>query len=214
MRTLASKHAGHKKQTFTDDCLLDLELDHLPQELKWREWMNRVEAVIFASAKPVGREDLTRVIGRNVNLDLLIEDIQSELKNRPYELVAVAGGWTHRTRSHYTDAIHTTADLGEQRLAFNETEMAVLCAVAYHQPISRAQLAEIFGHEINRDVFNRLRSMDLITNGPKSPRPGAPHTFVTTQHFLATFDLQSLRDLPELDEVANQEVNEKQVIFI
>lgn len=202
-----------KKQT-EYSALLDLELDHLPQELKWREWMNRVEAVIFASAKPVGREDLTRVIGRNANLDLLIEDIQADLKSRPYELVAVAGGWMHCTRPQYKDAIHTAADLGEQRLAFNETEMAVLCAVAYHQPVSRAQLAEIFGYEINRDVFNRLRSMDLITNGPKSPRPGAPHTFVTTQHFLTTFDLQSLRDLPDLDEVTDQEVNEKQVIFI
>jgi len=179
--------------------LLDLELDHLPQELRWREWMNRVEAVIFASAKPVGREDLTRVIGRNVNLDLLIEDIQAELKSRPYELVAVAGGWMHRTRPYYTDAIKTAADIDDQRLEFNETEMGVLCAIAYHQPISRAQLADIFGHEINRDVLNRLRVKDLIANGPKSPRPGAPHTFVTTQLFLATFDLQSLRDLPELD---------------
>lgn len=187
--------------------LLDLELDHLPQELRWREWMNRVEAVIFASAKPVGRDDLMRVIGRNANLDLLVEDIQTELKNRPYELVAVAGGWMHRTRPQYSDAIKTAADLGEKRLGFNEMEMGVLCAVAYHQPVSRAQLAEIFGHEINRDVLNRLRSMDLITNGPKSPRPGAPHTFVTTQLFLATFDLQNLRDLPEL-EVAAEEPRE------
>lgn len=193
-----------KKKPTEDAALLDLELDDLPQELKWREWMNRVEAVIFASAKPVGREDLIRVIGRNANLDLLIEDIQAELKSRPYELVAVVGGWVHRTRSHYTDAIHIAADLGEQRLTFNETEMSVLCAVAYHQPVSRAQLAEIFGHEINRDVFNRLRSMDLIANGPTSPRRGAPHTFVTTDEFLATFDLQSLRDLPELDLAAGE----------
>lgn len=207
MRTLASEHAGHKKQTFTDDCLLDLELDHLPQELKWREWMNRVEAVIFASAKPVSREDLTRVIGRNANLDLLIEDIQAELKSRPYELVAVAGGWMHRTRPHYTDAIKTAADIDDQRLEFNEAEMGVLCAIAYHQPISRAQLADIFGYEINRDVLNRLRVKDMIGNGPKSPQLGAPHTFVTTQLFLATFDLQNLRDLPEL-EVAAEEPRE------
>jgi chromosome segregation and condensation protein ScpB len=76
--------------------------------------------------------------------------------------------------------------------------MGVLCAVAYHQPVSRVQLAEIFGHEISRDILNRLRSMELITNGPKSPRLCAPHTFVTTPMFLVTFDLQSLRDLPEL----------------
>jgi len=76
--------------------LLDLELDHLPQGLRWREWMNRVEAVIFTSSKPVGRDDLTRVVGRAANIDLIIEDIQQELKSRPYELVATGGGWMHR----------------------------------------------------------------------------------------------------------------------
>jgi len=79
-------------------------------------------------------------------------------------------------------------------------EMAVLCAVAYHQPIDRAGLADIFGKEVSRDLLARLRYKDLIVSGPRSPRPGAPHTFLTTEMFLATFDLQSLRVLPDLDE--------------
>ena len=204
MSGAGTNYAELREQQFTGDRLFDLELDHLPQELRWREWMNRVEAVIFASSKPVERVALQRVVGRDANIDLIIEDIQQELKNRPYELVALAGGWMHRTRPQYADVIKSSADLGEQSLGFNEIEMGVLCAIAYHQPVSRAQLAEIFGHDISRDVLNRLRSMDLITNGPKSPRPGAPHTFVTTQTFLATFDLQSLRDLPDLEEVTDQ----------
>lgn len=204
MSGAGTNYAELREQQFTGDRLFDLELDHLPQELRWREWMNRVEAVIFASSKPVERVALQRVVGRDANIDLIIEDIQQELKNRPYELVALAGGWIHRTRPQYADVIKSSADLGEQSLGFNEIEMGVLCAIAYHQPVSRAQLAEIFGHKISRDVLNRLRSMDLITNGPKSPRPGAPHTFVTTQTFLATFDLQSLRDLPDLEEVTDQ----------
>lgn len=179
--------------------VLDRELDELPSELRWREWMNRIEAVIFASGKLVERDMLHRVIGRSANLDLLIEDIQSELKGRPYELVAVAGGWIHRTRPQYAAAIRAAADVGDQQHDLSEIELAVLCAVAYHQPISRAGLADIFGKEINRDLLGRLRYKNLIGNGPKSPRPGAPHTFVTTPEFLATFDLQSLRDLPELD---------------
>lgn len=214
MVMLKTKRPDKAGEKFTDDCLLDIELDHLPQELRWREWMNRVEAVIFASAKPVERDKLSQVIGRDANINLIIEDIQVELKNRPYELFATGGGWMHRTRTQYADVINSTADLGQQRLGFNEIEMGVLCAVAYYQPVSRAQLAEMFGHEISRDVLNILRSMELITNGPKSPRPGAPHTFVTTPIFLATFDLQSLRDLPDLDEVADQAANYKQVIFI
>lgn len=182
-----------------DTEMLDRELVDLPAELRWREWMNRIEAVIFASSKPVEREALLLVVGKSVSIDLLIEDIQADLKAKPYEIVPVAGGWMFRTRPHYATAIRTAADIGDQAHNFSEEEMAVLCAVAYHQPIDRAGLADIFGKEINRDLLSRLRYKNLIGNGPKSPRSGAPHTFVTTDEFLAMFDLQSLRDLPELE---------------
>ena len=78
-------------------------------------------------------------------------------------------------------------------------EMGVLCAIAYHQPVDRVGLKDIFGKEVSRDLLARLRYMELITSEPKVPRAGAPHIFATTETFLATFDLQSLRDLPELD---------------
>lgn len=196
------------KQDEAEAEMLDLELSDLPGDLRWREWMNRIEAVIFASSKPVAREALSLVVGKGANVDLLIQDIQADLKAKPYEIVSVghgvSGGWMFRTRPHFATSIRTAADVGEQQNNFSEEEMAVLCAVAYHQPIDRAGLADIFGKEINRDLIGRLRYKNLIGNGPKSPRPGAPHTFVTTAEFLATFDLQSLRDLPELSDPAGE----------
>ena len=139
---------------------LDLELDDLPDELRWREWMNRIEAVIFVSAKPIDREDLARVVGRSAKIDQLIADIQADLKGKPYEIVSVgrgvSGGWMFRTRPQYATAIRTAADVGDQQHNFTEEEMAVLCAVAYHQPIDRTGLADIFGKEINRDLLGRL----------------------------------------------------------
>lgn len=180
------------------ESLFDRELEKAPAAWRWREWMNRVEAVIFASGSVVVREELHRVIGADANLDMLIEDIQAELKGRPYELVAVGGGWMHRTRTQYSDAIHAAADTGEKNIDLNEAEMAVLCAIAYHQPLSRDGLKDMFGKEINRDLINRLRFKGLIGIGPRSPQRGAPHTFVTTPEFLALFDMQSLRELPEL----------------
>ena len=178
--------------------LFDRELEDLPQELRWREWMGRIEAVLFTSASPVGRDDLARVVGQEASVEMLIDDIQAELEGRPYELAQVGGGWMFRTRTQFADAIKAAADLGDQSLAFTEMEMGVLCAIAYHQPIDRAGLKDIFGKEVSRDLLARLRFKDLITSGPRSPRPGAPHTFVTTETFLAGFDLQSLRDLPDL----------------
>ena len=183
----------------TGEGLFDRELEDLPQDLRCREWMGRIEAVLFASASPVGRDDLTRVVGQGASLEMLIDDIQAELVGRPYELAQVAGGWMFRTKTQFAEAIKAAADLGEQSLTFTEMEMGVLCAIAYHQPIDRAGLKDIFGKEVSRDLLARLRFKDLIASGPRAPRPGAPHTFVTTASFLTTFDLQNLRDLPELE---------------
>ncbi len=196
--TKKRKPAVEDRETF------DRELEDLPQELRWREWMGRIEAVLFASAAPVGREDLVRVVGQGVSVEMLIDNIQAELVGRPYELAKVAGGWMFRTKTQFADAIKAAADLGDQSLAFTEMEMGVLYAIAYHQPIDRAGLKDIFGKEVSRDLLARLRIRDLIASGPRSPRPGAPHTFVTTETFLVTFDLQSLRDLPELELIREQ----------
>ena len=68
------------------------------RKARWREWMNRVEATIFAASEPVDRETLARVVGRSCSIDLLIDDIREELRGRPYDLVPVAGGWKHLTR--------------------------------------------------------------------------------------------------------------------
>lgn len=196
------------------ESVLDRELADLPQDLRWREWMGRVEAVLFASATPVGRDDLARVVGREASFEMLIADIQAEVMSRPYELVHVAGGWMLRTRLQFADAIKAAADLGDQSLAFTEMEMGVLCAIAYHQPIDRAGLKDILGKEVSRDLLARLRFKDLIAFGPRSPRPGAPHTFVTTETFLTTFDLHTLRDLPELDLTAAESDDKARILGV
>ena len=198
--TSVAKRKPAKGQTgTTDEVVFDRELADLPQELRWREWMGRIEAVLFASASPVGREDLARVVGQGASVEMLIADISSELVGRPYEIACVGhgvsgiGGWMFRTKTQFAEAITAAADLGDQALALTEMEMGVLCAIAYHQPIDRAGLKDIFGKEVNRDLLARLRFKDLITSGPRSPRAGAPHTFVTTATFLTTFDLQTLQ---------------------
>ena len=117
--------------------VFDRELVDLPQKLRWRTWMGRIKAVLFASASPVGRDDLARVVGQGASIEMLIEDIEAELTGRPYELVQVAGGWMFRTKVQFAEAIKAAAVLGQRALEFSETEMGVLCAIAYHQPIDR-----------------------------------------------------------------------------
>ncbi|CAM5315994.1 segregation and condensation protein B [Aquamicrobium terrae] len=181
--------------------LIDTELEHLPPELRWREWMARVEAVIFAASEPVPREVLARVVGRDCNLDLIVDDIRAELAGRPYELVSVAGGWQHRTRKAYADIIRAAAGqaAAEKARPLSQTEALVLLCIAYFQPITRAELSSFFGREVSRDLIGALRSSDFIASGPRSPTPGAPYTYVTTRTFLSHFGLDTLRDLPNFE---------------
>ena len=172
----------------------------MPADLRWREWMMRVEAVIFASAEPVSREVLARVVGRDCSIDLLIDDLREDLRSRPYELVLVAGGWQHRTRSSYAETIRASvAPTRSASAALSEFEAMVLMAIAYSQPITRSELSTIFGKEVSRDMIASLRSAGFIASGPRSPTPGAPYTYVTTKHFLSAFGLDTLRDLPDME---------------
>ncbi|WGR90670.1 SMC-Scp complex subunit ScpB (plasmid) [Bradyrhizobium sp. ISRA443] len=178
---------------------LDTELADLPPELRWREWMGRVEAVIFASPEPVTREVLARVVGRDCNLDLIIDDIRAELRGRPYELVAVAGGWQHRTRKAFAAAIRSAISLGGEGRPLSQQESLVLLCIAYYQPITRGELSSFFGKEVSRDLIGYLRGLGFIASGPRAPQPGAPYTYVTTKGFLSYFGFDTLRDLPDME---------------
>lgn len=180
---------------------LDRELEDLPAEVRWREWMRRIEAVLFASASPVPREDLARVVGQGASVDLLLEDLIADLEGRSFEVAQTAGGWMLQTRPTYAAAIRTAADVDDQDLDLLEYDVAVLAAIAYHQPITRDGLKDVFGKEISRDLIGRLHTRGLIGTGPRSPRRGAPYTYVTTEEFLVAFDLETLQDLPDREQL-------------
>src|SRR5271154_3997541 len=178
----------------------DLDLEDLPAPARWREWMGRVEAVIFASGQPVLRESLARVVGRGCNLDLIIDDIRDELSGRPYELVSVAGGWSFRTKQGFGDAILAALG-GPTRTELSRSNALVLMAIAYFQPITRGELSQFLGREVSRDAIASLRGEGFIAAGPRSPSPGAPYAYVTTPGFLSHFGFESLRDLPDIEKL-------------
>ena len=90
--------------------------------------------------------------------------------------------------------------LPEQHIDFTRTELMVLVSIAYHQPVTRAGVSDIIGHEASRDIIAALRDKNMITAGPRSPTPGAPFTYVTTKGFLEHFGLERLRDLEALED--------------
>jgi chromosome segregation and condensation protein ScpB len=186
------------------ETLFDPELADLPDGARWREWMGRVEAAIFASREPVARDALARLVGPRCNLDDLIADIADELRARPYDLVFVAGGYQLRTKPRFAGAIRAATadglrDAGAPELT--PTELLVVTALAYLQPATRGEISRLAGKEISRDVIGTLKRHGLIDGALRAPEPGAPFAYVTTKKFLEVFGLASLRDLPNIEKL-------------
>jgi segregation and condensation protein B len=185
---------------------LDVELFDLPPAARWREWMLRVEAAIFASARPVPREALVRLVGRVCRFDDLIADLIHELRGRPYDLTLVAGGYALRTKTRFAPAIRAAhPGLGRDDVAeLTRTETFALTAIAYLQPVTRGEISKLAGREISRDVIAALKRHGLIDGAIRAPQPGAPFAYVTTRKFLEAFGFASLRDLPDLDRLKSE----------
>jgi segregation and condensation protein B len=179
---------------------LDVDLEDLPAPARWREWMSRVEAVVFAADKPVSREQLARVVGKACPLELIIDDLREDLRGRPYELISVAGGWSFRTKLGFGAAIRTALG-AKPSLALSKGDAMVLMAVGYFQPITRGDLSLLLGREVSRDAIASLRGEGLIAAGPRSPALGAPYAYVTTPGFLSHYGFESLRNLPDIEKL-------------
>ncbi len=186
-----------RRQTPEPD--FDRELSDLPAELRWREWKARVEAVLFAAAKPVTREVLARVVGRDCALDLLLDDLREDLRGRPIDLVRAGERYTLHTRPAFGPAVRVAFDIPADAKQLTKLEAGVLMAIAMFQRVTRSELTETFGKEISRDLIAALRDDGLIAAGPRSPKPGAPYAYVTTEKFLLEFGFGSLRDLPDIE---------------
>jgi segregation and condensation protein B len=180
---------------------LDRELDDFPAEHRQRVWMNRLEAVIFASPRPVPREVLQTVIGEGASFDELMGNIIWELRARPYDIVEVAGGFQMRTKPELAPAIRHSGVLGPEKPDLTQRDLTILMAIAYFQPVTRARLSTVLGRNVSRDVISALSRRKLIGPGPRSPLPGAPYTYVTTPTFLVDFGFKSLSELPDLDKL-------------
>ncbi len=185
----------------------DAALADLPQGARWREWMLRVEAAIFAASEPVPRDVLARLVGSSCNLDDLLADLADELRARPYDLVFVAGGYQLRTKPRFADAIRA-ANAGSLRDAglpeLTPTELLAVTAIAYLQPATRAQISQLAGRDISRDVIGALKRHGLIDGSLRAPEPGAPFAYVTTKRFLEVFGLASLRHLPDIERLEEE----------
>jgi segregation and condensation protein B len=133
--------AAARRRQLGGDESFDVELLDLPPAARWRKWMLRVEAAIFASARSVRREALVRLVGEACRFDDLIADLIHELRGRPYDLTFIGGGYALRTKTRFAPAIRAAhPGLGRDDVAeLTRTETFALTAIAYLQPVTRGR---------------------------------------------------------------------------
>ena len=157
-----------------------------------------VEAILFASAEPVTIAEMEARMPHGCDPAEALVHLRKRYEGRGVHLTKVGDAW----------AMRTAADLGhlmrketvEQR-KLSRAAIETLAIVAYHQPVTRAEIEEIRGVAVSRGTIDQLIELDWIRFGRRRMTPGRPVTFVVTEHFLDHFGLESARDLPGIKEL-------------
>ncbi len=167
-------------------------IDSRPDDLRL------LEALLFASAAPLDEKTLAARLPDGVDLAAALGTLQEDYANRGVNLVRIAGKWTFRTANDL--AWLMARDVVEPR-KLSRAAMETLAIIAYHQPVTRAEIEDIRGVSISKGTIDVLLETTWIRPRGRRKAPGRPLTFGTTEAFLAHFGLAALGDLPGLEEL-------------
>ena len=157
-----------------------------------------VEAILFASAEPVTVAELVARMPHGCDPAEALVRVRKRYEGRGVHLVKVGDAWAMRTAS---DLGHLMRKETVEARKLSRAAIETLAIVAYHQPVTRAEIEEIRGVAVSRGTVDQLMELDWIRLGRRRMTPGRPVTFVVTDHFLDHFGLESARDLPGIKEL-------------
>jgi segregation and condensation protein B len=164
------------------------------------ELIKCLEAVIFSSEKPLQASDMNKWLP---NLDeatilKLLNALKQDYVGRGIELCDNGGYWSFKTAPELSDLLQTEIEV-ERKLS--RAAMETLAIIAYHQPLTRAEIENIRGVATGRGTLDILIESAWVKPGRRRETPGRPLTWVTTSGFLAHFNLESITDLPGIDDL-------------
>ena len=157
-----------------------------------------VEAILFAMAEPVTLAELTSRLPHGADAAEALVHLRKRYDGRGVQLVKVGDSYAFRTAP---DLGHLMRRESVETRKLSRAAIETLAIVAYHQPVTRAEIEEIRGVAVSRGTVDQLLELDWIRLGRRRMTPGRPVTFVVTDHFLDHFGLESARDLPGLSEL-------------
>jgi segregation and condensation protein B len=162
------------------------------------EALRFIEALLFAAAEPLDEEMLAARLPEGVDVATVMRSLQAEYAVRGVNLVRVAGKWSFRTANDLAWLMARDA-VEQKRLSRAATE--TLAIIAYHQPVTRAEIEDIRGVSASKGTLDVLLETGWIRPRGRRKTPGRPITFGTSEAFLSHFGLESIGDLPGLEEL-------------
>jgi segregation and condensation protein B len=162
------------------------------------EELRLLEALLFASAEPLDQATLAKRMPEGVDVKVALAQLQADYASRGVNLVKIANKWTFRTAGDL--AWLMTRESTETR-KLSRAAIEVLAIIAYHQPVTRAEIEEIRGVITSKGTLDVLLETGWIRPRGRRKTPGRPLTFGTTETFLSQFTLEALTDLPGLEEL-------------
>ena len=178
-------------------------IEKLPEEKKSlrNEYMSEirlVEALLFASQRPLKAQDIEDRLPVGVPVMELISELKNDYLSRGVNLVNIAGGWTFRTADDLKDNLRSLVQV-KRRLSAAAIE--TLAIIAYHQPVTRGDIEAIRGVAVSKGTLDTLLECNWIRPRGRRRVPGRPLQWGTSEEFLEYFSLENLNDLPGLEEL-------------
>src|SRR5262245_23652310 len=168
------------------------------QSTDQREKLRIVEALLFAASEPLDEATLAQHFVDGDDMPALLEELQSLYAARGVNLVKVAGKWSFRTADDLSFLLEKHA-VEQRRLS--RAALETLAIIAYHQPVTRAEIEEIRGVSTSKGTIDVLLETDWLKMRGRRRAPGRPVTYGTTEAFLTHFGFDSIQDLPGLNEL-------------
>jgi segregation and condensation protein B len=181
-----------------DDASEGVEADNPALRLHIAEAMRMAEAIVFASAEPVSEKALLARLPDGVDVPAVMSALAAAYEKRGVVLVKIGEAWAFRTAGDL--AFLMSRDAVQQK-KLSRAALEVLAIIAYHQPVTRAEIEDIRGVETSKGTLDTLMETEWVRMRGRRRTPGRPVTYGTTDKFLDHFGLAEVRDLPGIDEL-------------
>lgn len=168
------------------------------ERLHQAEAVRMAEAIVFASAEPVTEKQLAQRLPDGVNVAAAMVELQDIYSRRGVNLVRIGDSWAFRTAG---DLAFLMSRDSVQQKKLSRAALEVLAIIAYHQPVTRAEIEDIRGVETSKGTLDTLLETEWIRMRGRRKTPGRPVTYGTTDKFLDHFALEEIRDLPGMEEL-------------